>query len=231
MIKAIQAFSRSRFISTKRSAASPMSKLPAIKQQVRFLYLFHAIKALNTGNQPFIVQFVASQHGEGATTIATGFAEAAASQSNKSILFVDCHPSCSFQYRPASLIESFFDDGTIHGAVHKTTDIPCVAMARLSPVEGTFPNIDFDDLSRLFALLKETFSIIVLDCPPPSDAPETLSIARYSDGTVLVVRAETTPQSLVIETKQALERFGAQIIGTVFNQYRSYIPSWLQQRL
>jgi Mrp family chromosome partitioning ATPase len=56
-----------------------------------------------------------------------------------------------------------------------------------------------------------------------------LALARFCDGTVLVVEAETTSRQSVDETKQALERFDGQIIGVVFNHYKSYIPRWLDR--
>ena len=86
-------------------------------------------------------------------------------------------------------------------------------------------------MRKLFDLAKKSFPIVVLDCPPASLTPKSLALARFCDGTVLVIEAETTSRPTIAETKQALERFDGQIIGIVFNQYKTYIPRWLDRWL
>jgi MinD-like ATPase involved in chromosome partitioning or flagellar assembly len=200
-----------------------------------FLRLFHEVKAFNPDNKPFVLQFVAASHGEGASTLAAGFAEAAAFQTGKHILLVDCNQTNGSvaSIRPAaqSLIEAFNQNGAIHDAVLPAPNSPGVALARLSATGGAFFNIDLGDLGCLFDMAKEVFSVVVLDCPPPSEAPESLSLARCSDGTVLVVGSAAAPRSLVAATKRSIERFGGQIVGVVLNRHQSYIPRWLQRWL
>jgi Mrp family chromosome partitioning ATPase len=128
----------------------------------------------------------------------------------------------------ASLIEAFDETSTIDAAIQPVPGFSAVSLAQLTVANETLRNVDYGDLRRLFDLARQKFSIIILDCPPATEAPDLLALARYSDGTVFVVRADATSRRVIAETKQAIERFGGQILGVVFNQRRSYIPRWMQ---
>jgi hypothetical protein len=213
-------------------ALNPIS-VPRVPQ---FVQLFHAINALNTNDRPFILQFVASVHGEGTSTIATSFVEVVAgSPSAKRALLVDCNPDAEAPARAKSLvpslIDAFHEFGSVDVAIKWARGSPGVGLTRLSSGNDSLLNISAGDLRQLFDLVMQSFPIIVFDCPPAKEAPESLALARYCDGTVLVVRAESTPRPIVAATKQAVERFGGQIIGVVFNQCSTYIPIWLDRWL
>jgi len=236
MIKVLQAIGRARtgLVPTERIAAGSAALKPAsIRRASEFVHLFHAVNALNPKDQPFVLQFIASVHREGTSTVALGFVEAAASQGAKPILLVDCNPAgetaAPVRLSAPSLIDAFHETGAINAGIQPVPGFQRVALARLSAADDALLNIDCGDLRRLFDLAKQTFPIIVLDCPPATEATESLALARFSDGTVLVVRAEVTPRPLIAETKQAVERFGGQFIGVVFNQRRIYIPRWLDR--
>jgi Mrp family chromosome partitioning ATPase len=192
--------------------------------------LFHAINALNTHHQPYVLQFMGSVPGEGVSMIASSFVELA-SQRGKPVLLVDCNPSAAGTTAAPSLIDTFHETGTIDGAIHAEPGSPSVGLARLSTAEDARLNIEATDLRELFDMAKKSFPIVVLDCPPASLTPESLALARFCDGTVLVVKAESTSRPTVSETKQAIERFDGQIIGVVFNRYKTYIPHWLDRWL
>ncbi len=192
-------------------------------------HLFHAINALNTRHRPYVLQFIGSTPGEGVTTIATSFVQIAASHQSEPVLFVDCAANASRGATSCSLIDAFREDGSIEAAIQKAPGCAKIRIARLS-VDG-YLNIDAGDLEKLFDLARKAFPVVVLDCPPARLMPESLTLARLCDGTVLVVGAETTPRLAVAETKQSLERFDAHIIGIVLNQYKNYLPSWFDRWL
>jgi Mrp family chromosome partitioning ATPase len=203
---------------------TPPLRIPELVQ------LFHAINSLNAQDQPYILQFIGSVPGEGVSTIAASFVEIAASQRTKQILLIDCNPATGAVAQPSSLIDVYHETGSIDAAIQTAQGHPRIKLARLSTAEDARLGIDAADLRKLFELGAKSFPIIVLDCPPVSQAPESLALARYCDGTVLVVAAETTARPVIDETKRALERFDANIIGMVFNQQKNYIPRWLDSR-
>jgi Mrp family chromosome partitioning ATPase len=203
---------------------TPPLRIPELVQ------LFHAINSLNAQDQSYILQFIGSVPGEGVSTIATSFVEIAASQRTKQILLIDCNPSSGDDSQPPSLIDAYHEAGTIDAAIQTAAGHQRIKLARLSTAEDARLGIDAADLRKLFELAAKNYPVIVLDCPPVSRAPESLALARYCDGTVIVVAAETTARPVIDETKRALERFDANIIGMVFNQQINYIPRWLDRR-
>lgn len=68
---------------------------------------------------------------------------------------------------------------------------------------------------------------IVIDAPPFFAAPETFSLAKASDGVVIVLRAGLSRYSAVNALIADLEQLGIYVLGTVLN-YRQYpIPKML----
>jgi len=231
MIKTVEELGRADVASVTldKRFAPPASDAPPPRIP-ELIQLFHAINALNTHHQPYVLQFMGSVPGEGVSMIASSFIEIAA-QRGKPVLLIDCNPSAAEAAAAPSLIDAIHKTGSIESAIQKAPGHPGVGLACLSTAEDARLNIDAADLRKLFDLAKKSFPIVVLDCPPASLTPESLALARFCDGTVLVIEAETTSRPTIAETKQALERFDGQIIGIVFNQYKTYIPRWLDRWL
>ena len=72
----------------------------------------------------------------------------------------------------------------------------------------------FDDLIAQWAL---HYDRIIIDTPPVLGLSETTSIQRVTDGIVLVVRAEKTPQKDIADAVEMLKKTGAHFFGFVLN--------------
>jgi Mrp family chromosome partitioning ATPase len=212
-----------RLIPLDLDAAAP--RVPELIQ------LFHAVSSLNANHQAYILQFVGSVRGEGVSTIASSFVEIAAAQQGDPVLLIDCSPGAEPVAGVLSLIDAFRETGSVIAAIQAAPGRPGIGLARLSTAKDARLNVNAANLSALLKIAKQSFPVVVLDCPPVSLVPESLALARFCDGTVLVVEAETTSRKTIAETKQALERFDGQIIGVVLNQCKTYIPHWLNQLL
>jgi Mrp family chromosome partitioning ATPase len=193
--------------------------------------LFHATNAMNADNRPFVLQFVASTPGEGTSTMAAGYAMIAAAERAKSVLLVDCglagdEDDGSFA-GPPTLIRAFKETRLTDSAIQPIPALNGLAVARLSRSANPLLEIDGAELRLLLDVTKRRYPIIVLDCPAASVAPDSLALSQYADGTVLVVRAESTRRAVIASTKDAVDRFGGQVIGAVFNKRKMYIPNWL----
>ncbi len=231
MIKAVEELGRAEIDSVSRDKRLVPLASNAPPRVPQLIQLFHAISTLNANHQPYVLQFVGSVPGEGVSTIASGFVQIAASQQGKPVLLVDCNAPAPQAVPSPSLIDAFHETGAINAAIQPAPGRLGIGYARLSTAEDGRLNIDAGDLRKLFELAKKAFPIIVLDCPPACLTPESLALARFCDGTVLVIGAEAASRQTIAETKQALERFDGQIIGVVFNQYKTYIPRWLERWL
>ncbi|WP_139223525.1 CpsD/CapB family tyrosine-protein kinase [Methylocapsa palsarum] len=187
---------------------------------------------MNREDKPFVLQFIASSHGEGTSATVVGFADAAAAHWGGRVLLVDCSSTASGERLGAgspSLLEAFSNKGALHHAMHPAPGRPGVVLARLIAPEGVLSRVDLSDLGRLFTEAKQGFPFIVLDCQPVAESPESLALARCSDGTVLVVGAGSSSRSMIVQTRNDIERFGGQVIGCVLNRAKNYMPSWLQR--
>jgi Mrp family chromosome partitioning ATPase len=199
-----------------------------------FVRLFHAVSSLNVDERPFVIQFLSATKGEGASTIAANFAQAASVDRGRSCLLVDCSPAGALvplrvgSNRP-SLIDAFLSNGSIGAAIQPASPDRSAAVARLSNSINGMMGLGAADLRRLFEIAKASYSTIVLDCPPADKFPDSLALARHCDGTVLVVRAETTRKADVVAAKVAVDRFGGQIIGLIFNRAHEYLPLWIDR--
>jgi len=91
-----------------------------------------------------------------------------------------------------------------------------------------------DRLSKLLASAKESFDIVIVDCPPVLPVPDALTIGRWVDGAVLAVRFDNSRYPLVERASRRLAAVGVPVIGAVINgvrgaegaYYGSYYPSY-----
>lgn len=100
-----------------------------------------------------------------------------------------------------------------------TTNIPygCIL-----PVEGTLPNptilLEGDLFKQMIEACRRAFDIIILDTPPLSNVADAMKIATQCDGSVLVVRSNSTPRNMVINSLQQLRRTTTPVLGTVLSR-------------
>lgn len=88
----------------------------------------------------------------------------------------------------------------------------------------------FDETSNLLQSLFAEFDLVVVDLPPLGVA-SVLEWAPLLDGVVLVVEAERVRWQTAAREIATLEQAGGQVLGTVINKRRDYIPQWLYHRL
>lgn len=71
---------------------------------------------------------------------------------------------------------------------------------------------------ELIEACEQNFDYILIDCPPLGSVSDALTISKYCDGAILVVRSGETRKSIVMESVQSLKRVGAQILGICLNR-------------
>jgi capsular exopolysaccharide synthesis family protein len=77
-----------------------------------------------------------------------------------------------------------------------------------------------DRLAKLLASAKESFDIVLVDCPPILPVPDALTIGRWVDGAVLAVRFDNSRYPLVERANHRLAAVGVPVIGAVLNGVR-----------
>lgn len=100
-----------------------------------------------------------------------------------------------------------------------TTNVP---NGYILPVEGGMPNpailLEGNLFKQMIEASRETFDIVILDTPPLSNVADAMKIATHCDGSILVVRSNSTPRSMVINSLQQLRRTTTPVLGTVLSR-------------
>lgn len=181
-----------------------------------FITLFHTVETLRLSDHSFILQFVAPRPGAGTTTIATGFARAAAQAYQRPVLFIDAgsHQSTADRTDPAATDIAWLS------YLAWSAPAPSGAQNALAlTAAGNIPD-------RLTALRRQ-YHAVIIDCPALSASPEAVTIARHCDGAALVAAAIRSSPRDMIAARDTITRVGGQVLGAVFNRERSYRPRWL----
>ena len=80
-------------------------------------------------------------------------------------------------------------------------------------------------LDDLFAHLKEEFGYVIIDTPPVIPVTDASVVAAKADGTLLVVRLEHSPRSLVQQAARTITELGGNLLGTFVTAVRGVDPS------
>lgn len=145
------------------------------------------------------------------------------------VLLLDCDFRNSEMRRKYGIRST--DGGKLLGAAHclagqaqledviYSTNIP---QGYMIPVASTIANPTILLESPRFARMLEDcagrFGCVLVDTPPLGSVADGLNIARYCDGSVLVVRCGSTPRRLVYNSVQLLGRTGKPLLGVALNR-------------
>lgn len=183
------------------------------------------------------VMVVASAHGEGATTTSSILGTLLARSEVGRVALVDAN------VRTPSLHELF----ALPDAARGLTDLvmngfPPRQLAQPTAIPNLFvvpagrplpsPAVLYERaIASLLADLAEDYRYVLVDCSPVADYSDALFLAPKVDGVVMVLRAESTRIETAQRTKHQLEQAGGQVIGTVLNGKKNYVPLILQRLL
>jgi len=164
------------------------------------------------------------QRGAGVSRIACWLSASLARASVGDVLYLNASPA-SFGHAngkrkaaPAGLLDLVREPDRCKAIYQKT------AIANLFAMRAwTNPNVDMlhvadQHVAQALAMFKTRFVYIVIDAPAPLASPLTITLARHSGGTLVVVEANKTDCELVAETGSALSRCGVRIVGAVLNK-------------
>lgn len=194
-----------------------------------FMRLYLAIDALRMQDRPFVLQFVAASSGEGTSTIAAQFARTAAFERKRPVLLVDCS-DCGGERALPGLIEACRESRSLLELTESTNQF---GYRNLRLSESRYPMLQLDagEFQQAMGRVRNEFPITVLDCAAIGRDPQSAALGRFCDGTVLVVCAEAALPHEAQKARDDIARHGGQLLGVVFNRWRSYIPEALSKYL
>jgi hypothetical protein len=191
-----------------------------------FERLFYAVEALRAGDRPVVLQFTGVAGAEGVTTVASGFARAAAAGHSRPVLFLDGHLGAATGPGPG-LIEACRQGRPLAACLAAVEGLPNLRWGRLARGSVGVAGRDAAEIRALLDLARQDHPVVVLDSPGVGVSPVSAALSRLCDGTVLVVQAGKTKAAAIRAAKAEIERFGGQVVGAVLNRQREAAPRWL----
>jgi Mrp family chromosome partitioning ATPase len=88
-----------------------------------------------------------------------------------------------------------------------------------------------EQLDPLLTQLGERYRFVVIDGDAVYSAADTLVISTLADGVIMVLRAEDTRWEVAQAAIQRLTQAGANLVGSVLNRRKYYMPRWLYKNL
>ncbi len=78
--------------------------------------------------------------------------------------------------------------------------------------------LDEDLCKKMFEVLKSNFDYVVVDTPPMANLIDGAILAKYCDGSVIVVESGAVSYRVEQKVKSQLEKAGSRILGVVLNK-------------
>lgn len=106
------------------------------------------------------------------------------------------------------------------------TDIPGAFMIPAGKhVTNSLPLLNSERFRTLMQNLREQFDYTIVDAPPLGMVIDAAQIAKYCDGTLLVVGYNTVRRQEIIDVKAQIDQTGCPILGAVVNMmaYDSFL--------
>jgi capsular exopolysaccharide synthesis family protein len=184
-----------------------------------------------------LVMLASPDQGAGVSTVARDFASTLAMNGEVRTLLIDAN------LRKPVLHEVFNVQRTPGISDHILADAPLADCLR----ECGVPNLKVLPAGRpavappriladpridgMLSELRRQFELIVIDSAPLIPFAEGVQLSRKTDGVVLVIRSAATKQAAAQRALALLDDAGANVLGSVLNGRRLYIPSFIHDRL
>ena len=110
-----------------------------------------------------------------------------------------------------------------------STDIPGAFMVPVGKtVSSSLSLLNSNKLDNLLTHLAREYDYVFVDAPPIGALIDAAQIAKYCDGTLLVISYNTVRRQELMDAQSQLEQTGCPILGTVINQ--AELDSYLSRK-
>jgi polysaccharide biosynthesis transport protein len=197
--------------------ACPMSRYGEAMRALRV-----GIQMTDLDDPPKVIQLTSTAPGEGKSTIAMSFAASAGSSGLK-VLLIDAdlrHSSVSWAldlHKETGLVDLLLERVNAKDAIRFIETAGYWALAAGAKTQNPIDLLGSDRMKALVASFRQSFDLVVIDCPPQGPLIDPLVVSQLSDTIVLVVRWASTARERV---KHCVEQFlgHRKIAGVVLNQ-------------
>ncbi len=88
-----------------------------------------------------------------------------------------------------------------------------------------------DQMQRALSEMRERFMRIIFSMPPVLQSSDSVNLARFSDGVVVVIRGDSTRREVVRRAVESLAEAKGRVLGAVITDRRQVIPSSIYRRI
>ncbi len=213
-----------------------LASLPALNLENEILALHQTLDLILPRNRK-IIQFIGVCGGEGASTVCREFARTSAMKMGKNVLLVDADRNGRSQFgffhlRPDYDWQSILLEGVPPDRALQQVGTSSMFLSLMC--SGDYPGgklFSLQNFREYWDWLKERFDTILFDAAPLTTCSDALAIAKHVDGVILVLEADKTRLPAAESIRDKLRESGANVLGTIFNKRRFYIPEAIYKRL
>lgn len=222
------------------STLIPVEPLVSIKkfyQEPELLALAQNIAAHLPSPDKNVIQFISAKKGEGTSTLVRELALACAQHSRKPVLLVEAdlkQPSQyqAFQMEASPPLDHVLKEGkALDGAVSQFHNSNLFLACLSSKIQAALTERNFFSPSDMWKLVRERFSLVLLDSSPVGITSDSLALCETVDGIVLVVEAEKTRSAVVKSVRDQILMREGNLLGIVFNKRKLHIPNFIYKFL
>lgn len=223
--------------SSNMVAYQPSAALTRFHKEKDLLLLAQNIAALLPGPDKNVIQFIGSRKGEGTSTLVREFALVAAQHSMKPVLLVEADLINPSQYKAFGIaakppLDHVLKEGKALDGVVSQVDKTNLFLATLSSkTQSALTDRSFLRPSEMWEMVRDQFSLILIDSSPASITSDSLALCETVDGIVLVVEAEKTRAVVAKNVRDLILMREGNLLGMVFTKRKLYIPDFLYKRL
>lgn len=185
---------------------------------------------------PQIILVTSASEGEGKTTISSYLSITAAMSSQKYHLLIDGdlhRPMVHKKFGIAKengLTDVLTNNKELPQVIRKTPFRGLHVVTAGSTVANPFRLLSQEKTKNLFDRLRNYYSLVIVDAPPIVPVGDTLWLARYVDGIVLVIMAGKTPKDVAKRALGLIQEAKRPLLGTILNDATEVLPYYYQRK-
>jgi len=189
----------------------------------------------NTGKRSIL--FAGSLHEEGATTLASSYANLLGMTSRERVLLIEMNarrPSLFWRMGLSSPegVTHLFSGQSQAAAVIQATAAQHFDVLHVGEKDPTKIQLHLEAaFPQLLENALKSYDVVIVDAPPIVLSPETPPMASMVDGVVVVVQCGKTKREVVQRALGMIGQCKGKVLGLVLNRKKYHIPDFIYRRL
>jgi protein-tyrosine kinase len=204
-----------------------------IHTESELMVMAQNIAALLPDPNKNVIQFIGSRKGEGTSTLVRELALFSAQYSQKPVLLVEADLMQPSQYQAFGIetkspLDHVLKEGKpVEGVISQIENSNLFLATFSSKIQSALTARTFCNPTDLWKIVREQFSLILIDSSPVNVTADSLMLCKTVDGIVLVVEAEKTRSTVVKKVRDQILMKEGNLLGMIFTKHKMYISEML----